>query len=206
MSGQGRFSGMTKVPDAPAAKFIAHGSVRLKTKLESGPDASVEEVLNELDAKKCLPDVLLMLANCLPPRESVWWACLCARDMFPEGGEDQPATLTTAEAWVFKPGEEARVAARKALDDSKPGDKTKLCAQAACFSAGTLGPGMLEDYETPPGGFGASVFGMVMRAMYSDKTKAVEREVLYVDSAVDIGRGGNGKIAERVTEQADNGA
>ena len=201
MDGEGRFSGMKKVPDAPAAKFIAHGHVRLKTKLESGPDASVEEVLAELDAKNKLPEVLLMLANVLPPREAVWWACICARDMYPEDGEEQPETLTTAEAWVFKPGEETRIAARQALDASIPADKTKLCAQAACFADGTLGPGELEDYETPPGGFGASVFGMIMRAMYSDKEKAVEREVQYVDRAVDIGRGGNGKQVEMSAEE-----
>ncbi|MEM7059653.1 MAG: hypothetical protein AAF557_18870 [Pseudomonadota bacterium] len=196
MSSEGRFSEMKKVPDAPASKFIAHGHVRLKTKLDAGPDASVEEVLTELYAKDKLPEVLLMLANCLPPREAVWWACVCARDMYPENGEEQPETLTTAEAWVFKPSEETRVAARLALDASTPGDKTKLCAQAACFADGTLGPGELEDYETPPGGFGASVFGMVMRAMYSDKAKAMDREVEYVDRAVDIGRGGNGKKAD----------
>ena len=193
---------MKKVPDAPASKFIAHGHVRLKTKLDAGPDASVEEVLTELDTKDKLPEVLMMLANVLPPREAVWWACVCARDMYPEGEEEQPATLTTAEAWVFKPGEETRTAARKALDDSIPGDKTKLCAQAACFADGTLGPGELEDYDTPPSGFGASVFGMVMRAMYSDKEKAVVREVEYVDRAVDIGRGGNGKMAEQAAEES----
>ncbi|MEM6549378.1 MAG: hypothetical protein AAF713_16755 [Pseudomonadota bacterium] len=193
MSEPARFQGLVKIPAVPAAKIVAAHQVRLKTKIEAPAAASVGEVLAELDAKGAQSDVFHLLAHALPPREAVWWACLGARDMYPADGSEQPKTLTTAEAWVFGPSEETRQAAREALDNAAPGDKTKLCAMAAAMSDGKLGPGELAEYDAPPGATGAAVFGMVTKALYSDKAQAPMRQSLYLDRALDIARGGNGR-------------
>jgi hypothetical protein len=62
-------------------------------------------------------DAVRFLVYCLPPRESVWLACLAARN----AGESDAAALDAAEQWVYKPDEEKRRSARAALERAEPG-------------------------------------------------------------------------------------
>ncbi|MEL6196534.1 MAG: hypothetical protein AAFT19_01680, partial [Pseudomonadota bacterium] len=160
-----RFGALKKLPDEPAAKILARANAVLQTPLEAPASAPVGEVLAELDAKGALLDMLQLLAHALPPRQATWWACLSARDLLPAGAKI-PSPITTAEAWVFQPSQETRLAAREALDTARNGDDTVLCAMAAAFADGTLGPGELEDYDAPPGAVGAAAFGMALKALF----------------------------------------
>jgi hypothetical protein len=57
-------------------------------------------------------DATRFLAQALPKREAVWWACLCTRTTFRDAV--MPATaaaIAAAEAWVYKPTDENRRAA-----------------------------------------------------------------------------------------------
>ena len=163
----------------------------MQTELDAPASASIAEVLAELETKEAVPDMFLLLAHALPVREAVWWACLSARDTVPEGAKP-PAPLAAAEAWVFKPGEETRYAARQALDAAGD-DDTALCAMAACCADGTLGPGEFEDYDAPPGVVALSAFSMALISMYHDDERAEQQGAILLNRALDIARGGNGR-------------
>lgn len=189
-----RFEALKKLSEYPAARILAHSNVVLQTPVDAPASASVAEVLSELDAKGALIDMLQLLAHALPPREATWWACLCARDFLPDASDKLTPSLKAAEAWVLQPGEDTRTRARAAFDAASNEDETVLCAMAACFADGTLGPGEYEDYEAPPGAVGGAVFGMVLISMFDNEDEVETRGPLLLERALNISRGGNGKV------------
>ena len=194
MTEEHRFGDLKKIPDEPAAKIMARGKVVLQTKIDAPASASVGDVLAELEAKGELIDMLHLIAHALPPREATWWACLSGRDIVPEGTKVMPPPLKAAEDWVFKPNDETRTRAREALDTADNEDDTMLCAMAATFADGTLGPGELEDYEAPPGAVGGAAFGMALTALFDDDDLVEMRGPWLLERALDIARGGNGTV------------
>ncbi|WP_319567746.1 DUF6931 family protein [Cohaesibacter marisflavi] len=190
-----RFSDLKKLPEIPAAKALATGNVVLQTSLEAHASASIPEVLTELEAKGALVDMLQLLAHALPAREATWWSCLAARETLASGAL-VPASVQAAEAWVRQPGVATRTQARAALDRAGNEDNTAFCAMAASFADGTLGPGNLNDYDTPPGAVGFAVFGMVLDALFHDEDQVETNGPLLLERALNIARGGNGNVAE----------
>lgn len=189
-----RFSKLTKVPADPAAKLLAQDNVKLATQLDAPASASVEAVLIELDAKGANVDLLRLLSIALPPRERVWWACLAGRDVpGPTPGEIAPS-LAASEAWVFKPTPENRVTAVDTIDLAYIDDETVNCAIAVMYADGTLGPGDLANHPAPAGAAEAAAFAMNVVALGEHSDKYEEYGQLLVDRAVDIARGGNGRL------------
>jgi hypothetical protein len=192
-----RFKNMVKVPREPAAKLLAHANIRLKTRLESPASAPPEVVLEELDSKGALIDMLRLLPVLLPPRERVWWACLAGRDVpGPTPGEVTPS-LAASEAWVFKPTPENRITAVDTIDLAYIDDETVNCAIAVMYADGTLGPGDLANHPAPAGAAEAAAFAMNVVALGEHSDKYEEYGQLLVDRAVDIARGGNGRLKDK---------
>jgi hypothetical protein len=188
-----RFADLKKIPNEPAARMLARANARLSTPLRAPASAPVAAVLEELEAADAVVDMLRLLAIALPPRERTWWACLAARDLLPPGAEPPPP-LAAAEAWVFRPGDDTRAAARAAAEAAEPGDDTSLCATAVAMCDGALGPGELAEYPAPPGGPETLVFGMAILALSRRPDAFAAHGRLLVDRALDIARGGNGRV------------
>ena len=197
-----RFSGLTKIPKQPAARLLSLANAELDTELAAPASAAVEVVLEELEQKGALIDMLRLLSVALPARERVWWSCLAARDTLKDGAK-LPPPLAAAEAWVFKPTEENRAVAHHAVQHASMKDDTKHCAVAVQFHDGTLGPGDLAQHPAPPGGSEVSAFAMNVVAIgRSGKTLEVAAGLL-IDRALDIARGGSGRVeAQRTKEGA----
>lgn len=189
-----RFSSLTKLPKQPAARLLALANAKLQTPLDAPASASVEIVLAELEQKGALIDMLRLMSVALPVRERVWWSCLAARDTVPEGA-NPPLALSTAEKWVFKPNEENRIAAQGALDHADVYDETVHCATAVLFCDGTLGPGELSRHPAPPGVSEVSAFAMNIIALGSRPDDFEAFGAVLLDRALDIARGGPGRIA-----------
>ncbi|MEN8659660.1 hypothetical protein [Marivita sp.] len=193
----GRFSKLTKIPTDPAAKLLALGNVTLDTPLDAPASASVEAVLTELDSKGAQVDLLRLLAIALPPRERVWWACLAARDIVGTGVENETPSLQAAEAWVFRPSDEARDVAIDSMEHADKNDLTVHCAMAVMYCDGTLGTGDMAQMPAPPGASSIAAFAMNIEAI-STRTDDFDTYIQEViDRAIDIGRGGNGKRKEK---------
>lgn len=189
-----RFAELTKLPGQPAARLLALANATLQTPLEGPANAPVEAVLAELDTKGALIDMLRLLAVALPPRERVWWACLAARDTLPEGAPPTPP-LKAAEAWVFKPSDDNRAAAIAALKLASVDDDTVHCATAVQFADGTLGVGDLAGHQGPPGACETLVFAMNVVALGTRGAENAAYGAHLVDRALDIARGGSGRIS-----------
>ena len=195
-----RFSGLTKLPKQPAARLLSLANAELETELNAPASAAIEVVLEELEQKGALIDMLRVLSVALPARERVWWSCLAARDTLKDGAK-LPPPLAAAEAWVFKPTEENRAVAHHAVQHASMKDDTKHCAMAVQFHDGTLGPGELAQHPAPPGGSEVSAFAMNVVAIgRSGKPLAVAAGLL-IDRALDIARGGSGRVEVQRTKE-----
>jgi hypothetical protein len=192
-----RFADLKKVPKEPAARLLAGANARLKTPLTSPVAAPVSVVLAELEEVGAWIDMLRLLSVALPPRERVWWACLAGRDVVEAekgaGPLRVPPPLAAAEAWVFKPSDATRDAARAAAEVAEPLDDTTLCATAVIFFDGTLGTGALAQQPAPPGVAQAAAFAMNLLSLGLEGQDFKVAANRLIDRALDIARGGNGR-------------
>ncbi len=189
-----KFKDLEKFPSDPVAKLLSRANIILKTPLKSPPTAMADVVLAELEEKGAMVDLLRLLAILLPPRERVWWACMAARDYVGPRSDKDPPSLVASEAWVFNPSDENRDAARNSLDHAYVDDDTVNCALAVLYADGTLGPGDLAQYPSPAGASETAAFAMNMVALGELSDKFEEHGRLLIDRALNIGRGGNGKV------------
>ena len=189
-----RFDKMTKISADPAAKQLARANTRLDAKIAAPASAPPLTVLEELSAKGETIDLLRLLAILLPPRERVWWACLAARDIVGAGPEMATHSLLAAEAWVRDPSPANRETARGTIDHAYVDDDTVHCATAVMYADGTLGPGDLANHPAPAGAAEMCAFAMNMVALREHPDIFEEYIQTLIDRAVDIGRGGNGRL------------
>lgn len=201
-----RFTGLKKIAKEPALRLLALANMRLDTKLKSPASAPVDQVLAELDAAGAYVDMLRLLAVALPPRERVWWACLAAEDTLVDRKAPLPTPLAAAQAWVFKPSDEAREKARQSVELAEFDDTTTLCATAVAMCDGKLGTGELSGYDAPTGTAAAAVFGMNLMSLGTAEADAFEaHRTRLIDRALDIARGGNGRLGEEKPATAAEG-
>ena len=197
-----RFEKMVKVPEVPVAKLLSVANLRLDTPVEAPVAALPSVVLAELDEKGAMLDILRLLALALPPRDRVWWACLAARDFIDIFEEDKgPEPLLASEAWVFKPTDEIRERARVSLDDAYMDDETVNCAMSVTYCDGTLGIADLANYPAPAGASETCAFVMNAVALDKNHDRLEVYAQLLIDRAIDIGRGGNGRVEKAEPEE-----
>jgi hypothetical protein len=144
-----------------------------------------------------------LLAFALPKREAVWWACLASRaDIAADPKPTRPADtacLEAAEAWVYKPVEERRLACYRTALATKTDRPASMAALAAAFSSGSLVPpdSPPEVQAVPPDdSLTAQIVGnaVVMAAVRTDPARASQHLARLLDQGRDIARGGNGAL------------
>ncbi len=185
-----RFSELKKVPKEPAARLLASKATKLQTEIEAPASASVEVVLKELEKKQAWVDLMRLMSVALPDREAVWWACIAARDIT---GENITPCLKAAELWVFEPNDANREKVQTALDVADMDDDTALVATAALYAPGNMGPGDMAEHPAPPAAVSSCAFAMNMITI-GEKDDPLGHLHWLIDRAVDIARGGNGKV------------
>lgn len=194
------FDDLRKIPPHPAARLLAGAGGKLSTRLRAPASAPVSVVMQELAEKDALFDMLYLMAVALPGREAVWWACLAARDLVPQG--QTTPSLAAAEAWVFKPDDANREAAQRAMDGADMDDETVYCALAAVYADGRMGTGELANQPAPPAAVPAAVLTMNIKAMDWVGQGAVTHGWVLLARALDIARGGNGQVPSRAPQVA----
>lgn len=188
-----RFKGLTKISGKRAQDMIAREKIDLLTEVVLDPEVEVDRLLEALRGDYATMDRLRLLSHALPRREAVWWSCLAGRELIGDEG-DAPPTLAAAEAWVFKPNEQTREAARDAANNARPTDDCDLCASAVIFAKGTMGPGILDDYPDPAGAFGTLIWAMQMNVVQANPDTAEETGDRLLERGLDIARGGSGRL------------
>ncbi len=195
-----RFNGLNKLATGPVGETLKAAKIELQTKLAVPDGASAAELLARLEAEHetqgplAEVDMIRVLAETLPRRQAVWWACLAARDVLGHDVDLSGGCLPAAENWVYHPTAEARRAAFEATKMTTPTDPTLDCARLAVFAGGTFGPDKLDEAPVTPGLFSAMVLNTIYRSLDAIPEGPPAPWVqMHIDRGLDIARGGDGR-------------
>jgi len=137
-----------------------------------------------------------VLAFALPKRESVWWACMCARHTMPATlPEPDRLALEAAEKWVFKGEEAVRRAAFAYAETAGFGTPEAWAAVGAFWSGDSMAPSGQAAVPPAPHLSGTAVSGAVLLAAVRDQpARRPARLTRFVASGREIADGGSGRI------------
>ena len=160
------------------------------------PEMRPESYVRELCEAKKWPDAVKVMTRSLPPREGVWWACVCARQMQALSGDtSEIEALVAAEKWVIKPNDENRRKAFSLAQESTAKSAGTLCALAASFSGGKIPAADNQDVDLEGSVFPKIVDAVVMAAAAEKQGEQIlEQLQCFLASGKDIACGGNGRI------------
>jgi len=180
-----------KVPDIIDVDELGADSQEL---LQAG--MRPEAFIRELTAEEKWSDAVKVMARALPPREAVWWACVCARQSKTVlADKSEVAALQAAEKWVFKPTDDHRWAAFEAAKVSTLKSLGTLSALAVAFSGGKLPVSEDQFMEMDNAAFPEMVGAVVMSAVCEKQgEEMIEQFKISLRSGEDIACGGNGQI------------
>jgi len=190
----------------PLKKVTAKRAVDACGQLELSADArkllddqvSPDAYLDRLIEKEQWADAIRVLAFALPKREAVWWAAQCVRIHLPADAPPKNLeALKSAEAWVYKPTDENRWAAKEAGE--KAGYDKAACwvGMGAFWSSGSMVPAHLPKMEPGPSFTPGAVAGAILIAASQEPERAMENFKLALEDGLDIANGGTGKRRAR---------
>ena len=143
---------MKKVKAPVAAEICARYELREDARPLLTPTATPREFLEALEARERHASALSFLAHALPPREAVWWGCLCLRqasaDALPPAEAD---ALKSAAEWVLEPTEERRRVSTGHAEAAGVGSAAGCLATAVGWTGGSLSPPDPKIPVVPPG-------------------------------------------------------
>jgi hypothetical protein len=123
----------------PTARALFDAFPEVSQKIGTAPtEQSPTVFLKGLSSADKLPDAVTFCAYLLPRREAVWWGCRSVRTLADDTERDGDAGLRAAEAWVYEPEEEHRVAALDIGTNGETKNPTTWLALAAGWSGGFL--------------------------------------------------------------------
>lgn len=158
-------------------------------------EATPAQYVQSLIDKTLYADAIMFLAAGLSKREGTWWACLCARHALNDKPSEIDAkAIAAAEAWVFKPTPENCRQALPAAEATDFKSSAGWSAMAAFWSGDNISP--VDDAVVPPPSdlTGKAVNGAVLlAATQGDPSKVAEYQQLFINQAIDIAGGGDGR-------------
>jgi hypothetical protein len=142
---------LTKVKATAATEVCRNFDLKEEAKPLLRDGQSPREFLEALLAEKKHVPAIDFLAHALPPREAIWWGCLCLEQGI---GSRLPPLHTeafkAAAQWVLDPSEENRRAAQMRGQAVGAGAPAGLLAMATGWTGGSLAPPMPPNPKVPP--------------------------------------------------------
>ena len=187
---------LVKVEATTAESLLRHIDISDEGRPHLVPDTAPEiSILRLMDAA-CYPDAIKLLALGLPKRESVWWSCLCSRDVqTPETDENNVKALVAAESWVKKPSEERRIICKQLGEATRHKTPASWAATAASWCHGSLAGPDEPVIEPPPHLYAHAVAGsVILAATVSDPVNPEKAFARYLQQGLNLARGGSGKV------------
>ncbi len=170
--------------------------------LDGAPSSAL--LLDRFEQADRIQDALCLAAYALPPREAVWWACMCARHTAAAAPlQPSPDRLAgdAAEFWVRQPDEMARARAFRAARAARFQSAEALAALAVFWAA--VPPGFSIPVDTATEQLGGSVERAVrFSALRGSMPERPVRWASFLRSARDIAGGGAGQIAPAASAAA----
>ncbi len=171
---------LTKIPDSRASTIAGNCSLSFSAKELLNDRMTPMEYIAALIEAKHYVAAIDFLANGLPAREAVWWACLAIQHATGDNlaGKDREACRAAVQ-WVLKPTEENRLAARPPGDAAGPATPAGAAALAASVG-------------TQPGPYPAArlvTTAVKLAAIKGNPAKIEETQLQYIHLALGIAAG-----------------
>lgn len=149
------------------------------------------QFLEALAAKKLYIAGIDFLAHALPPREGIWWGCLCFQHACGnEMSAADKAAVTAAVQWVLQPNDHSRGAAKVQAEAAGPASVAGVLAMAAYQT----GPGIAVPggplIPAPLFGTAKSVANAVKLACTkSDPARIIQTQKSYLELGTGVAAG-----------------
>lgn len=131
------------------------------------------------------------VAHALPPREGVWWACLCLQHAF--GPSLSPTDWTACRAavhWVIQPCEPNRAAARAPSEAAGPASAAGTLANAVWLTGSNVAPPRTP--STPPPLFApakAVATAVKLSSIRCEPARIADTQRLFVELGAGVAEG-----------------
>ena len=171
-------------------------------RLSGGAAAAVKgcqlavEAFDKLEAGGFLMEAASLLALALPPREAVWWACMCAAHTAPPDlPEADRKAFEAAGLWVRHPTDKNRIAAKQLSDDAGMETPEAWIAGAVFFCGTSMLPEGQPVVPPRPHVAGGALGGAVLVAAgRTDPARYQPRLHRFLESGRNIAAGGPGRL------------
>jgi hypothetical protein len=191
---------LAKVKAATAAEVCRNFDLKEEARPLLREAQSPREFLTALAANKRYAPAIDFLAHALPPREAIWWGCLCLQQA--RASQLPPveaAACKAAVAWVLDPSESNRQAAKSPAEAAKLSTPAGGLAMAATWTGGSLAPPMSNSNPkvpppppVPPGPFVPAkvVAGAILlAAAKADPVRILDTQRQFVELGVGVAEG-----------------
>lgn len=182
---------LVKVKAATAAEVCARIDLREEARSLVRDGMSPREFVEALVAHQQYLAAVDFLAHGLPPREAVWWGCLCVQHACGNSlSPEELAACTTVARWVLEPTEPNRAAAKAPAAAAGPASAAGALASAAYQTGGSLGPP--KGPPIPPGPFAPAkaVAGAVkLASIKGDPVRIGDTQRLFVELGIGVAEG-----------------
>lgn len=146
-------SGFIRVSATKASEVGTHAALEDGARALLDGDPSPRVFVERLIEKGLFSDAIRFMAHALPPREAVWWGCLCLWRAVDRRADRLPPpeceALRRAVLWVLEPGEETRRAAEKAGGTANLSTAGGCLAMAAFWNSGSMTASHLPSVPAP---------------------------------------------------------
>jgi hypothetical protein len=158
--------------------------------------ADAVDALQRLCDGGMLLGAVRLLAHALPPREAVWWACMCADHTAPDDlAEADRAVRLASEQWVRRPSEATRRGAMAVAQTAGLISPEAWTGVGAFWSGGSMAPEGQPVVEPAADLCGTAIAGSVLLAsVRAEPSRQPNRLIRFVASAREIAAGGTGRI------------
>ncbi len=169
------------------ARFLSSKETRTLLRDGMGPAPFIEALM----ANKQYIAGIDFLAHALPPREAVWWGCLCFQHACGNAmSEPDKGAATAAVHWVLQPGDNTRGAAKVQGEAAGPAS----VAGALAMAAYQTGPGFASPggppIPAPPFGTAKSVANAVKLACTKcDPARMIDTQKSFVELGIGVAAG-----------------
>ncbi len=137
------------------------------------------EFLNALTGAGRIAGAVQFLAQLLPKREAVRWACIGVRGVLdPAQAPAEARALQAAQSWVDQPSQEGCFKAWEAAEAAGLDTPAGLAAAAAFFSGKTMSPPDLPPTQPPESLTGESVGNALLMAAMATEPSQTEPTLL----------------------------
>jgi hypothetical protein len=188
---------LVKITAATAVEICKNFELKEEARPLLKEPQTPREFLDSLLAGKRHAAAIDFLAHALPPREAIWWGCLCLQHAV--GSNLPPVEATAAKAaakWVLDPSEENRKAAQAPGEAARVGTPAGCLAMAVAWTSGSLAPPIPQPHAkappippVPPGPYlpAKAVAGAVMlAAVKAEPARIVDTQRLFVELGIGV--------------------